>query len=155
MTATASAATLSRRAVLKGAAGGALSVGFALSGAAGLRSAHGQQAGGDAASAAVAAGRLPDGGEVDAFLAVHGDGSVTIYTGKVDLGTGLRIAIRQMAAEELEIGVGRIALVEGDTALTPDQGQTWGSLSIQVGGVQIRKACATAREALQIGRAHV
>ena len=42
----------------------------------------------------------------------------------------------------------RVDLVEGDTALTPDQGQTWGSLTIQVGGMQIRRACATAREAL-------
>ena len=86
--------------------------------------------------------------EVDSFLAVHKDGSVTMYTGKVDLGTGTRIALPQMVAEELDIALDKIKLVEGDTALTPDQGPTWGSLSIQIGGVQLRQAAATARKAL-------
>src|SRR5690348_7257992 len=82
----ATAMTLSRRAVLKGAGGGALFVGFALSGIAGPRPAHGQTAGVAVAGGAPAAmpGRVLDASEVDAFLAVHGDGSVTIYTGKVD-----------------------------------------------------------------------
>lgn len=64
---------------------------------------------------------------VDGYIAVNADGSVTIYSGKVDLGQGLRIAIPQMAAEELGIGVERVLVVEGDTALTPDQGATGGS----------------------------
>ena len=93
-------------------------------------------------------GKTLDVGEVDGFIAVNADGSVTIYSGKVDLGQGLRIAIPQMAAEELGIGVERIAMVEGDTALTPDQGATAGSSGIVRGGVQIRQAAATAREAL-------
>jgi nicotinate dehydrogenase subunit B len=86
--------------------------------------------------------------EVDAFLAIARDGTVSVYTGKVDLGTGTRTALPQMAAEELDVPYERIKLIEGDTALTPDQGPTWGSLSIQVGGVQIRQAAATARKAL-------
>jgi CO/xanthine dehydrogenase Mo-binding subunit len=86
--------------------------------------------------------------QVDSFLAVHRNGTVTMYTGKVDLGTGVRIALRQMVAEELDVALDRIELVEGDTALTPDQGPTWGSLSIQIGGVQLRQAAATARKAL-------
>ncbi|PYM61858.1 MAG: xanthine dehydrogenase family protein molybdopterin-binding subunit [Candidatus Rokuibacteriota bacterium] len=86
--------------------------------------------------------------DVDAFLAIAADGSVTLYTGKVDLGTGIRTALPQMAAEELDVPYERVRLVEGDTALTPDQGPTWGSLSIQAGGVQIRQAAATARRAL-------
>jgi nicotinate dehydrogenase subunit B len=86
--------------------------------------------------------------QVDSFLAVHKNGAVTIYTGKVDLGTGTRIALPQMVAEELDIALDKIKLVEGDTALTPDQGPTWGSLSIQIGGVQLRQAAATARQAL-------
>ena len=53
-----------------------------------------------------------------------------------------------MVAEELYVPLGRVTMVEGDTALTPDQGPTWGSLSVQVGGVQIRQAAATARKAL-------
>src|SRR5512145_1832349 len=85
--------------------------------------------------------------QVDSFLAVHNDGTVTMYTGKVDLGTGTRIALRQMVGEELDIALDKIKLVEGDTALTPDQGPTWGSLSIQIGGVQLRQAAATARQA--------
>ncbi len=79
---------------------------------------------------------------------MHQDGGVTVYSGKVDLGTGLRIAMRQMVAEELGIPVERIALIEGDTALTPDQGPTSGSTGIAKGGVQIRQAAATARQAL-------
>ncbi|OAN56009.1 carbon monoxide dehydrogenase [Paramagnetospirillum marisnigri] len=86
--------------------------------------------------------------QVDSFLAIAPDGSVTIYCGKVDLGQGLRIAIRQMAAEELGLGVERIALIEGDTDLTPDQGPTAGSTGVAKGGVQIRQAAATARQAL-------
>ncbi|WP_342358467.1 xanthine dehydrogenase family protein molybdopterin-binding subunit [Terrarubrum flagellatum] len=86
--------------------------------------------------------------EVDAFFAIHGDGSVTLFSGKVDLGTGLRIAYRQIVAEELGVGVDRIHLVEGDTALTPNQGPTSGSTGIAQGGMQIRRAAATARAAL-------
>src|SRR5207245_7803887 len=92
--------------------------------------------------------RILDAKEVDAFFAVNGDGTVTVFCGKVDLGQGLRIAIRQMAAEELGIGIDKIKYVEGDTALTPDQGRTSGSSGIQRGGVQIRRAAATARKAL-------
>ncbi len=93
-------------------------------------------------------GKPLDPTEVDSFLIVHADGSVTVYTGKVDLGTGLRIAIRQMAAEELGLPVERVSLVEGDTGLTPDQGGTGGSTGLTRGGVEVRQAAATAREAL-------
>ena len=86
--------------------------------------------------------------EVDSFLAVNGDGTVTVFCGKVDLGQGLRIAIRQIVADELGISVDKINYVEGDTALTPDQGRTSGSTGIQRGGMQIRQAAATARKAL-------
>jgi CO/xanthine dehydrogenase Mo-binding subunit len=92
--------------------------------------------------------RSLDPKNVDSFLSVNSDGTVTVFCGKVDLGQGLRIAIRQIAGEELGIGVDKIQYVEGDTALTPDQGRTSGSSGIQGGGVQIRHAAATAREAL-------
>src|SRR5207344_1240349 len=85
---------------------------------------------------------------VDGFVAIDGKGNVTVYSGKVDLGTGIDTALTQMAAEELYVPMSRIKLVTGDTLLTPDQGPTFGSLSIQNGGMQIRQACATAREAL-------
>ena len=119
--------------------GGALTVGFALDRPADRR--LGARRGRRAA-------RMLDPKEVDAFLAVNGDGTVTVYCGKVDLGQGLRIAIPQIAAEELGIGVDKIKYVEGDTALTPDQGRTSGSNGIQRGGMQIRQAAATARKAL-------
>ena len=126
----------SRREFLKSTA--ALVVGFAVS-----REAVAQRA-----PAAPALGKSIDATDVDGFLAIDNDGRVTIYCGKVDLGQGLRIAIRQMAAEELGCNVDRIAMIEGDTALTPDQGATAGSTGIARGGVQIRQAAATAREAL-------
>ena len=90
--------------------------------------------------------------QVDGFLAIDARGHVTVYSGKVDLGTGVRTALTQIAAEELSVPLENIEIVQGDTALTPDQGITWGSLSIQAGGMQLRRACATAREAL-LGKA--
>jgi CO/xanthine dehydrogenase Mo-binding subunit len=87
--------------------------------------------------------------EVDGFLAIGPDGMVTAYSGKVDLGTGIYTALKQMVAEELSVALDRVELVQGDTALTPNQGPTYGSLSIQKGGVQLRQAAATAREALR------
>ena len=85
---------------------------------------------------------------VDGFLAIHADGTVTLFSGKVDLGTGARAALRQMAAEELDVPLDRITMIEGDTALTPDQGATAGSAGVARGGMQIRRAAATARQAL-------
>ena len=86
--------------------------------------------------------------DVDAYLAIDPSGSVTLYSGKVDLGTGIGTALTQIVAEELDVSLSRVHVIEGDTALTPAQGKTWGSLSIQNGGVQIRQAAATARRAL-------
>ncbi|MGH7057189.1 MAG: molybdopterin cofactor-binding domain-containing protein [Acetobacteraceae bacterium] len=124
-----------RRDLLKG---GALLVGFSMLGLPGARRAHAAEAG--------AKPLAPD--EVDSFLAIGANGNATIYSGKVDLGTGVETAIAQMAAEELDLPFERVSVIQGDTALTPDQGPTWGSLSIQQGGTQIRQAAATAREAL-------
>src|SRR5437660_10807548 len=122
----------SRRDVLKG--GGALVVSFSLAGALGE---------------ALAQGTKPLAlTEVDSFLAIDAGGEVTLYSGKVDLGTGVATALPQIVAEELDVPLTAIRLVQGDTALTPDQGTTWGSLSIQLGGMQLRNAAATARAAL-------
>ena len=83
--------------------------------------------------------------QVDGFLAIDAKGNVTVYSGKVDLGTGIRTAMTQIAAEELSVPLDRVTVIQGDTLLTPDQGITCGSLSIQNGGMQIRQAAATAR----------
>jgi len=124
-----------RRGILK--TGGALVVTFAL--AAKPYSASAQ---GSAPKKTVASD------EVDGFLSIDTDGQVTVYSGKVDLGTGLRTALTQIAAEELDLPLDRVKLVQGDTELTPDQGPTWASLSIQICGMRIRQAAATARKAL-------
>jgi nicotinate dehydrogenase subunit B len=86
--------------------------------------------------------------QVDAFLAIAPGGKVTVYSGKVDLGTGVRTAFSQIVAEELDVPLAHITIIEGDTAQTPDQGPSYGSLSIQNGGMQLRQAAATARRAL-------
>src|SRR5215468_9215371 len=122
----------SRRDVLKG--GGALVVSFSLAGVLGETFAQG------AKPLALT--------EVDSFLAIDAGGVVTLYSGKVDLGTGVATALPQMVADELDVPLNRVKLVQGDTALTPDQGPTWGSLSIQIGGMQLRNAAATAKAAL-------
>ena len=97
---------------------------------------------------AVAGTKTVSSDRVDGFLAIAPDGRVTVYSGKVDLGTGVRTALTQIVAEELDVPMGNVSLIEGDTALTPDQGVTSGSLSIQNGGMQLRRAAATARQAV-------
>lgn len=125
--------SLSRRGLLK-MAGGAIVVRFALG-----RS-SGQTNG--------VTSKPLDPSEVDSFLAIHADGSVTIYTSKVDVGTGLATAFRQTAAEELGIPVERFTVIEGDTRLVPDHGGTGGSSGIPRGAADIRRAAATAHRAL-------
>jgi CO/xanthine dehydrogenase Mo-binding subunit len=92
--------------------------------------------------------RLVSADRVDAFLAIAPDGQVTVYPGKVDLGTGVKTALTQIVAEELDVPLNSVTIIQGDTALTPDQGVTSGSLSLQNGGMQLRRAAATARQAL-------
>ena len=86
--------------------------------------------------------------EVGGFIAIDSSGLITLYSGKVELGTGVLTAITQIAAEELSVPFARVATIQGDTLLTPNQGPTYASFSIQNGGMQIRRAAATAREAL-------
>jgi nicotinate dehydrogenase subunit B len=86
--------------------------------------------------------------QVESFVAITGDGRVTVYVGKVDLGTGTRTAMMQIAAEELDVPFERITMVMGDTGTTPDQWITGANLTIAQGGSELRLACATARNAL-------
>src|SRR5215831_694338 len=126
--------TMGRRDFLK--AGGALVVTFSL------------PIGATPAAAADAPAKTIALDQVDGFLAIDAKGRVTVYSGKVDLGTGIQTAMAQIAAEELSVPLASVSIIQGDTALTPDQGVTYGSLSIQNGGMQIRQAAATARAAL-------
>src|SRR5438876_5212683 len=135
---------INRRDLLK--AGGAVVVGFAFD-AVLPRSARAVAR--PIGAQATGAGDKPlDLGEVDSFLAFHADGTVTVYTSKVDVGTGLRIAIAQMAGEELGIPAQKITVLDGDTGLCPDQGGTGGSTGLTRGGAEVRQAAATARQAL-------
>src|SRR5437868_244017 len=59
--------------------------------------------------------------QVDSFLAIDAKGLVTVFSGKVDLGTGVRTALTQIVAEELDVPLGSVVIVQGDTSLTPDQ----------------------------------
>jgi nicotinate dehydrogenase subunit B len=93
-------------------------------------------------------GSLANNRMLDAWLRIDADGSATIFSGKVELGQGILTALTQIAAEELDLPLARIRMISGDTARTPDEGQTSGSLSIENGGTAIRLACAEARALL-------
>jgi CO/xanthine dehydrogenase Mo-binding subunit len=70
------------------------------------------------------------------------DGTVSIASGKVELGQGILTALAQIAAEELGIELQKIRMLPASTAYSPDEGVTSGSLSIQDGGKALRLACA-------------
>ncbi|HJU15932.1 MAG TPA: molybdopterin cofactor-binding domain-containing protein [Stellaceae bacterium] len=129
---------LTRRAML--AAGGAVAVGFSLSPAAfAVRPGkNGPKLPGDL-------GRAP---MLDSWIRIGADGKVTVLTGKAELGQGIMTALIQVAAEELRVDPDRIVLVTADTALTPDEGYTSSSHSIEMSGVEIMNAAAQARDIL-------
>lgn len=85
---------------------------------------------------------------LNAWLRIDPDGTVTIFTGKIELGQGIGTALAQIAADELDVDLKRVRMVHGDTALTPNEGQTAGSLSVENSGTAIRYACAEARAML-------
>ena len=91
-------------------------------------------------------GRLSD--RLDDWLAIELDGSITAFSGKVELGTGTRTALTQIVAEELDVPFERVQIVMGDTARTPNEGYTAGSMTISSSGSALRKAAAEARLAL-------
>ena len=90
----------------------------------------------------------PSADALDSWLVIGRDDAVTVYAGKVELGTGVSTALRQIVAEELDVAPARIAWVQGDSQLTVDQGRTVGSGSVKRGGAQLRRAAAEARQAL-------
>ena len=84
----------------------------------------------------------------ETFVRITADGSVTAYNGHVDLGTGIRTALGQIVAEELDVSFARVVVVLGDTSLVPNQGATIASETIQITAVPLRKAAAQARQFL-------
>jgi len=131
--------SISRRQILKGS--GALVVGFSLVGP--VLRALGQD--GPVAEFVPDPLDYLDPGSLDSWLAVMQDGSVTVFTGKVDLGTGVETALAQIAAEELDVRFDQIHMKMGDTAKTVDQGRTAGSNTLQGAGPQLRQAAAAGR----------
>ncbi len=132
------AAALSRRGLLK--LSGGLVIGFSLFGEV--------QAAQEMAPNSTPDGVPPPSGRLYAWLAVHPNDRVTLFTGKVETGTGVQTALAQIAAEELDVPVDHLDVVMGTTSETVDQGPTYGSKTIRYAGPQIRHAAAAGRQAL-------
>ncbi len=87
---------------------------------------------------------------LDGWIRIAADGGITVFTGKAELGQGIKTALIQVAADELAVAPERIVLVTADTGRTPDEGYTAGSHSMQDSGTAIRYAAAQVR-ALLVG----
>jgi len=126
----------SRRQIIESA--GTLVVGFAIGGTGFVATAAGAEA--------TVRTVVPE--SLDSWLAVARDDTVTLFTGRVDLGTGTETVFAQFVADELDVPIGQIRVIMGDTRLTPDQGKTTASLNVVRGSQPIRVAAAEARMAL-------
>jgi len=127
---------MDRRAFL--VSSGALVVSFAL----GSAGAAVQEAGGGKNPLP---GSLEQDPMLDAWIRIGSDGTITVFTGKAELGQGIKTALIQVAAEELVVDPARIALVTADTARTPNEQYTAGSQSMQHSGTAIMNAAAQVR----------
>ena len=130
---------LTRRTLLHGA--GALIVSFTLSPVL-------AQEGSPPASGPKLPGSLSRTPYLDAWIRIDADGSATAFTGKAELGQGIKTALLQIAAEELEMPVNRVKIITADTVLTANEGYTAGSHSTQDSGTALRNAAAQVREIL-------
>jgi len=90
-------------------------------------------------------GNLQTNRRLSQWLRIASKGTVTVTSGKVEIGQGILTALAQIAAEELDVKLGRIILVPAATPTSPNEGVTSGSLSIQDSGTALRYACAEAR----------
>ena len=90
----------------------------------------------------------PPEGALDLFLFLDDAGAVMAFNGHVDLGTGIRTALAQIVAEELDLPLAAVTMVLGHTGGTPNQGATIASDSIQVSAIPLRRAAAQARHHL-------
>jgi nicotinate dehydrogenase subunit B len=97
-------------------------------------------------------GSLDKAPHLDSWIRIDADNRVTVFTGKCELGQGIKTALIQVAAEELEVEFARVTLVTADTAATPNEGFTAGSNSMKDSGVALRNAAAQVREIL-LGKA--
>ena len=102
--------------------------------------------GADAESEAGQQRTLPK--DYNAFLHIAEDGTITCYTGKIEMGQGIITSLPVMMADELEVSLQKVKIVMGDTDLCPWDGGTWGSQSTQAFGMSMRAACAEAKAVL-------
>jgi nicotinate dehydrogenase subunit B len=86
--------------------------------------------------------------DYNAFLQIAVDGSVNCYTGKIEMGQGVITSLAQMMADELNVPLGKVKMVMGDTDLCPWDAGTWGSQTTQTFGPAMRAAAAEARGVL-------
>jgi CO/xanthine dehydrogenase Mo-binding subunit len=93
-------------------------------------------------------GSLADDPYLDSWIKIDAGNHITVFTGKAELGQGVKTALLQLAADELEVEPGDIELVTADTGLTPDEGYTAGSQSMMNSGAAIRNAAAQVRDLL-------
>jgi len=82
---------------------------------------------------------------LDAWIRIDADERITVFTGKVELGQGIKTALLQIVADELRIAPSRLTLVTADTARTPDEGMTAGSNSMKDSGTALRHAAGQVR----------
>jgi nicotinate dehydrogenase subunit B len=84
--------------------------------------------------------------DLDAWVRINRDNTITLFTGKVELGQDIRTSVAVIGAEELDVSLERIRVVMGDTAQTPNEGYTVSSMSLQTTGNAIRYAAAQVRQ---------
>ena len=85
---------------------------------------------------------------LERWVAFNADGTVTVRTGKVEIGQGIVSVMAQIAAEELDVDYERIRMPAVDTSLSPDEGSTSGSRSVEEGGSSLRQVCAEVRDVM-------
>ncbi len=86
--------------------------------------------------------------ELDTWIRINPEETITVFSGKVEYGQGLKTALAQIAADELDVSLERIRMVMGDTEEAPNEGMTVGSMSLQTSGNAIRQAAAEARRVM-------
>ena len=84
--------------------------------------------------------------KLSSWVKLIGEGRVAISPGKVEIGQGIVTALAQIAADELDVDIGRIEMIRASTAASPNEGVTSGSLSVQQSGRALRHACAEVRQ---------
>ena len=93
-------------------------------------------------------GSLRRNPDLDTWLRIERDGTVTVFTGKVEIGQSIRTAIARIAAEELDVRLERVRVQTADTARGPDEILTAGSMSVEQSGGAVRLAAAEARQVM-------